>query len=93
MSELPAPSESALRRALRRARDGVALNTAEASVLMAARGEQLTELAGIAARTRDAGLAAAGRPGVITYSRKVFIPLTRLCRDRCHYCTLVTVPR
>ena len=92
MSELPAPSESALRRALRRARDGVALNTAEASVLMAARGEQLAELAGIAARTRDAGLAAAGRPGVITYSRKVFIPLTRLCRDRCHYCTFVTVP-
>ncbi len=92
MSELPAPSESALRRALRRARDGVALNPAEASVLMAARGAQLTELAGIAARTRDAGLAAAGRPGVITYSRKVFIPLTRLCRDRCHYCTFVTVP-
>ena len=92
MSELLAPSESALRRALRRARDGVALNTAEASVLMAARGEQLAELAGIAARTRDAGLAAAGRPGVITYSRKVFIPLTRLCRDRCHYCTFVTVP-
>jgi FO synthase len=29
---------------------------------------------------------------VITYSRKVFIPLTRLCRDRCHYCTFVTVP-
>src|ERR1700756_3124944 len=41
---------------------------------------------------RDAGLAAAGRPGVITYSRKVFIPLTRLCRDRCGYCTFVTVP-
>ena len=31
-------------------------------------------------------------PGVITYSRKVFIPLTRLCRDRCHYCTFATVP-
>ena len=92
MSELPAPSESALRRALRRARDGVAINAVEASVLMAARGEQLTELAGIAARIRDAGLAAADRPGVITYSRKVFIPLTRLCRDRCHYCTFVTVP-
>ena len=41
---------------------------------------------------RDAGLEAAGRPGVITYSRKVFIPLTRLCRDKCHYCTFVTVP-
>src|SRR4051795_8488501 len=28
----------------------------------------------------------------VTYSPKVFIPLTRLCRDRCHYCTFVTVP-
>jgi FO synthase len=45
-----------------------------------------------AARVRDAGLAAAGRPGLITYSRKVFIPLTRLCRDRCAYCTFATVP-
>ena len=28
----------------------------------------------------------------ITYSRKVFIPVTHLCRDNCHYCTFVTVP-
>ena len=41
---------------------------------------------------RDAGLVAAGRPGVVTYSPKVFIPLTRLCRDRCHYCTFVETP-
>ena len=41
---------------------------------------------------RDAGLAASGRPGVITYSRKVFIPLTTLCRDRCHYCIFVDTP-
>ena len=27
------------------------------------------------------------KPGVITYSRKVFIPLTNLCRDYCGYCT------
>jgi 7,8-didemethyl-8-hydroxy-5-deazariboflavin synthase CofG subunit len=27
------------------------------------------------------------RPGIITYSRKVFIPLTNLCRDYCGYCT------
>ncbi len=45
-----------------------------------------------AARVRDAGLEAAGRPGVVTYSKKVFIPLTRLCRDRCHYCTFATTP-
>jgi FO synthase len=29
----------------------------------------------------------------ITYSRKVFIPLTQLCRDVCHYCTFATPPR
>ena len=28
----------------------------------------------------------------MTYSRKVFIPVTHLCRDTCHYCTFVTVP-
>ena len=27
------------------------------------------------------------KPGVVTYSRKVFIPLTNLCRDYCRYCT------
>src|ERR1700741_277557 len=27
------------------------------------------------------------RPGAITYSRKVFLPLTNLCRDYCGYCT------
>jgi FO synthase len=81
-----------MRRALKRARDGVALDTAEASVLLQAKGSDLADLTATAARVRDAGLAAAGRPGTITYSRKVFIPLTRLCRDKCHYCTFVTVP-
>jgi FO synthase len=89
---VPAPSGSALRRALARARDGKALDQAEAVTLLHARGDQLTELLGYASRARDAGLERAGRPGVITYSRKVFIPLTRLCRDRCGYCTFATVP-
>jgi len=30
---------------------------------------------------------------VVTYSRKVFIPLTQLCRDVCHYCTFAKAPR
>ena len=81
-----------MRRALARARDGKALDVAEAAVLLHARGEDLDTLLGHASRVRDAGLEAAGRPGVITYSRKVFIPLTRLCRDRCGYCTFATVP-
>ncbi|MEV7600401.1 bifunctional FO biosynthesis protein CofGH [Kitasatospora sp. NPDC089797] len=86
------PTANAMRRALRRARDGVALDPTEAAVLLQARGEDLRDLCASAARVRDAGLEAAGRPGVITYSKSVFIPLTRLCRDKCHYCTFATVP-
>ncbi|MDC2959837.1 bifunctional FO biosynthesis protein CofGH [Streptomyces gilvifuscus] len=86
------PTENSMRRALKRARDGVALDVTEAAVLLQARGEALTDLAASAARVRDAGLEQAGRPGVITYSKSVFVPLTRLCRDKCHYCTFVTVP-
>src|SRR3954449_10091443 len=86
------PSDNAIRRALARARDGKALDVDEATVLLAARGDDLQALCETAARVRDQGLVDAGRPGVITYSRKVFIPLTRLCRDRCHYCTFATVP-
>jgi FO synthase len=96
MSALPAPTESALRRALTRAERGVTLDAVEAETLLHARGladgEPLDRLLTAAARVRDAGLASAGRPGVVTYSRKVFIPLTHLCRDRCHYCTFVTTP-
>ncbi|MEU9016348.1 bifunctional FO biosynthesis protein CofGH [Actinomadura sp. NPDC048394] len=85
-------TQNAIRRALARARDGKTLDQSEAATLLQARGPQLDDLLAYAARTRDAGLAAAGRPGIITYSRKVFIPLTRLCRDRCGYCTFATVP-
>ncbi len=45
-------------------------------------------LAAIAAELRDEGF-----NNVVTYSRKVFIPLTHLCRDVCHYCTFAQVPR
>ncbi|MDQ2756317.1 MAG: 7,8-didemethyl-8-hydroxy-5-deazariboflavin synthase CofG, partial [Actinomycetota bacterium] len=86
------PTPSQLRRALARARDGKALDAAEAQVLLHARGDDLRALCEPATRVRDAAMVAAGRPGVVTYSRKVFVPLTRLCRDRCHYCTFATVP-
>jgi FO synthase len=86
------PTDSAMRRALARADRGVALDVDEAAVLLQAQGADLERLCATASRLRDAGLEQAGRPGVITYSRKVFIPLTRLCRDKCHYCTFVTVP-
>ncbi len=41
-----------------------------------------------AARLRDLG-----HGNIVSYSRKVFIPLTRLCRDTCRYCTFVRGPR
>jgi FO synthase len=45
-------------------------------------------LAELAAVLRDRG-----HRNVITYSRKVFIPLTHLCRDVCHYCTFARTPK
>ncbi len=48
----------------------------------------LERLMGEAARLRDEGHGSA-----ISYSRKVFIPLTRLCRDVCHYCTFAKAPK
>jgi FO synthase len=48
----------------------------------------LDELMAQAAAKRDA---AHGR--LVSYSRKVFIPLTQLCRDVCHYCTFAQRPR
>jgi FO synthase len=85
-------TEPAVRRALARVTDGEALDLDGATAALQARGEDLKVLLRHAQRVRDAGLETAGRPGVITYSRKVFIPLTRLCRDRCAYCTFATVP-
>jgi FO synthase len=61
---LPAPSASALNRALARAERGVTLDATEAETLMHARGlaegEPLDRLLTTAARVRDAGLASAG---------------------------------
>ena len=38
-------------------------------------------------------LRALGHGTLVTYSPKVFIPLTKLCRDVCHYCTFARPPR
>ena len=92
MMPVDVATERRIRRALARVERGASLDLAEATALLAARGEELERLCVAAARVRDAGLAAAGRDGVVTYSPKVFIPVTRLCRDRCHSCTFVTPP-
>ncbi|MCA1832369.1 MAG: bifunctional FO biosynthesis protein CofGH [Actinobacteria bacterium] len=85
---MPVALDHAVRRALRRAEEGKALAPDEAEVLLSARKENLDRLLEAARRVRDAGPHA----GVVTFSKKVFIPLTRLCRDLCHYCTFATTP-
>jgi FO synthase len=54
----------------------------------------LAEINDTAALTRAAAaLRDRGHPVAFSYSRKVFIPLTQLCRDVCHYCTFAHPPR
>jgi FO synthase len=77
----------AVRRALARAAAGRSLSVDEAAALMDARGEDLERLLRVAASLRDLGTGA-----TVTYSRKVFVPLTMLCRDHCHYCTFAKPP-
>src|SRR6516165_6002438 len=48
----------------------------------------LASLLRVAARRRDGA-----HGSIVSYSRKVFIPLTKLCRDVCHYCTFAHPPR
>jgi FO synthase len=48
----------------------------------------LANLLQAAARRRDAA-----HRDLVSYSRKVFIPLSQLCRDVCHYCTFAHAPR
>src|SRR6188474_343896 len=50
--------------------------------------DDLPALTKAAASLRDRGHGAR-----ISYSRKVFVPLTKLCRDSCHYCTFAQPPR
>ena len=61
---------------------GVAIGSREANCLAGVTGDFLPDLCAAAGRLRDLGK---GR--VVTFSPKVFIPLTRLCRDYCGYCT------
>ena len=81
---LPAGVEDALTEAL----DGVALRGEAAHRLAWCETDSLPALCRPAAELRDRGK---GR--VVTFSPKVFIPLTRLCRDFCGYCTFRQTPR
>jgi FO synthase len=71
---------------LDRASSGARLSADEALGL--AEAGDLATLMPLAAGLRDAG-----HGDLVSYSRKVFIPLTHLCRDVCHYCTFAHPPR
>ena len=60
---------------------GCALSRADAIQLMRCDEGSLPQLLSIARTAKEHF-----KPGVITYSRKVFLPLTNLCRDYCGYC-------
>src|SRR5947209_11265968 len=71
---------------LQRAAAGARLSAAEIYALDA--GSRLDELMQAAAVRRNL---AHGQ--LVSFSKKVFIPLTQLCRDVCHYCTFAHPPR
>jgi len=76
----------AIRRALAAAASGGTLSHGEAMALA-----QCDELPGLTALAER--LCLAGHGTHVSFSKKVFIPLTRLCRDVCHYCTFARGPR
>src|SRR6185295_16947347 len=87
MEEVPLGAlRPALREAVEAALDGRRLSDAQALTLADARGAEHPALWAAAAVLRDRG-----RPPLVTYSRKVFIPLTNLCRDVCSYCTFAHI--
>ena len=77
-----------IERCLQQVLDGKPLSREEAYRLVRAQGAEIPALLACAARTTER---AKGRR--VAYSRKVFIPLTNLCRDRCGYCTFVKGPK
>ena len=73
---------TSLERALDRAREGRRPDAAEAETLLDTPTARLPALLDAASAVRDRG-----RGRRITFSAKVFVPLTTLCRDYCGYCT------
>jgi len=71
-----------LRESLDRAIAGERLSEREAIALIECADRDLAAVLAAAAEVRNRG-----RGCEVTYSRKVFLPVTNLCRDRCTYCT------
>lgn len=78
----PTLQHSAVRELIATMRPGVAVSREGALQLIACPDADLPVLLAAARAAKQRF-----KPGIITYSRKVFIPLTNLCRDYCGYCT------
>ena len=76
-----------LRESVSRTLDGAAMRVEDARTLATSSEEDLPFLCRAAAMLRDRG-----KGNVVTFSPKVFIPLTMLCRDFCGYCTFRKSP-
>ncbi|HEX5480014.1 MAG TPA: 7,8-didemethyl-8-hydroxy-5-deazariboflavin synthase CofG, partial [Dehalococcoidia bacterium] len=72
---------------LARARAGERLDAADGYRLINASGSDLASIMAAASALRDRA-----HGSTVTYSRKVFIPLTNLCRQKCGYCTFARGP-
>ena len=86
MDEMTVRMTTSLSAILEKAREGHRLSEDEAGALAACNSAAPLMDAAAAIRDRAYG-------DLVTYSRKVFIPLTQLCRDSCHYCTFAHPPR
>ena len=84
----PGDDAAALDRLLAEVQGGAAVSDSDALLLDGPAGYPAAALVSVAAELRDRGK---GR--VVTFSPKVFIPLTRLCRDFCGYCTFRQSPQ
>jgi 7,8-didemethyl-8-hydroxy-5-deazariboflavin synthase CofG subunit len=82
------PLKVSVRKALEKRLSDRPLTKQDAYTLINAPDRDLPALMLCASHLREQG-----KGNIITYSRKVFLPLTNLCRDRCGYCTFVQAPR
>ncbi len=81
LSPLPCATSVSLGSYLGEVRDGLEVTRECAYRLIRCRDDELPELLATARARKERF-----KPGVITYSPKVFLPLTNLCRDTCGYC-------
>jgi FO synthase len=82
MQALITKSHAAFREALAAASEGAVTREVAATLIRAEEGEELDALLETAVQVRDRA-----KDRRVTYSKKVFIPLTNMCRDYCGYCT------